>query len=109
MRNLNGFFKFLKYKGVNIKVVDGDIALTDSSKEPDQEIIQKIKDNKTAIIEYLTLDVDRARPCLSSVSGCIHSMPSIGCMHPDHKNIHDKYRENCDKCNSFVRAGYSKQ
>jgi len=103
MRNLNRFFNYLNHKDIELELIDGALALTEMSKEPDQEIMMKIKTNKELIVEYLALNVDRTKPCQSSISGCVYSMPSLGCMNSKHKNLIDKYQEDCKTCESFTK------
>ncbi len=103
MNNLAGFFKYLNHKKVEL-IADGDvIGLSEQSAEPSNADLEIIKTNKQSLIEYLKLDVDRSKPCASSISGCAYSLPVIGCINSRYRNLQDKYLENCQTCEGFEK------
>ena len=101
MNNLAGFLKYLKHKKIALVVVGDGIGLSEGSAEPSNADLQAIKSNKQSLIEYLKLDVDRSKPCSSSLSGCVYSLPVIGCINSKYKNLRDKYLEDCQTCKGF--------
>jgi len=104
MRNLTGFMHWLEFNDIRLKVINGKLVFNEGCKKPSEKIIQEIKQNKVSIAQYLTLDVDRTKPCRSSKSDCKYSMPTLGCMNPKYKSIEDKYLENCLKCEGYIKG-----
>ena len=108
MNNLTGFMKWLEFKDITLVIRDGKLAFINTGIQPDEQTLLEVKANKNAITDYLTLDVDRTSPCQSSLSGCIHSLPTFGCMHAKHKDLMDRYREDCTNCQGYTALSRTK-
>lgn len=107
--NLNCFFKYLESESVYLCLINSRIALTEKSKEPNKKILAEIKQNKESIKGYLALETDRSKPCLSSTSGCVYSLPTIGCINSKYRSLTDKYREDCSTCEGFININLQSQ